>query len=513
MRRCVLSLSLLVSITITLPAQSQSLTYQSNKDLKFGDFLDGVTRAYIGLPEKKMEFIKNNPNSIDAMFLQAIKKWLEELKFVQIKWGEPNAIPTPKSFCDLAIVVPQWTNNEYTYSNIKITFLSCRQDVFTLTLKGDISYSQQTTYEEQLYQRLSSAYSYERSEGREYLRLKLPRNSTQWKEASLKSYFLNSKIDAIEGIYERTSRTEQMSKYKVGIVRSSDGYEVIYLNGAENSEDWDEGEIKARLTETATPLMYKAKWYMANKRINEDPFITFERGKMNEVFPDEENGTYIKLFPTSSQSIPMPSKSSGTGFALSSQGLIVTNQHVVDQSESIKVRGLLGDFSKSYSAKVILEDKNNDLAIIQIDDPSFKTLGKIPFRIDFKTKEVGTSIYLLGYPLRSTMGDEVKLTTGIISSRTGFQGDLTTYQVSAPIQPGSSGGPMFDTEGNLTGIVNAKHSKAENVSYVIKVPYLKSMVESLPFSVMLNSNSTIVSKPLPEQVKLIKNFVYIIEIN
>lgn len=66
------------------------------------------------------------------------------------------------------------------------------------------------------------------------------------------------------------------------------------------------------------------------------------------------------------------------------------------------------------------------------------------------------------------MGDEIKLTTGVISSKTGFQGDVSLYQISAPIQPGNSGGPLFDNKGNLIGIVNAKHKGAENVGYAIK---------------------------------------------
>ncbi len=110
-----------------------------------------------------------------------------------------------------------------------------------------------------------------------------------------------------------------------------------------------------------------------------------------------------------------------------------------------------------YSARVLASDKNNDIAVIQIDDPNFKTLGKIPYVLSDKPIDVGSSIFTLGYPLRSTMGDEIKLTNGIISSKSGFKGDITTYQISAPAQPGNSGGPLFDDNGNLVGIVNAKH--------------------------------------------------------
>lgn len=125
--------------------------------------------------------------------------------------------------------------------------------------------------------------------------------------------------------------------------------------------------------------------------------------------------------------------------------------------------------------------------------------------------DVGESIFVLGYPLTQTMGDEIKLTDGLISSRTGFQGDIANYQMSAPVQPGSSGGPMFDSKGNVIGIVCAHHAGAENAGYAIKISYLKLLIESTGLSIVLPSNNTISALSLPEKVKRLKNFVYYIE--
>ena len=109
------------------------------------------------------------------------------------------------------------------------------------------------------------------------------------------------------------------------------------------------------------------------------------------------------------------------------------------------------------------------------------------------------------------MGDEIKLTTGVISSKTGFQGDVSLYQISAPVQPGNSGGPLFDSKGNLIGIVNSKHTGAESVGYAIKASYLSNLVESSVSSSILPSNNTISSQPLTGKVKAVKNFVFMIE--
>jgi S1-C subfamily serine protease len=225
--------------------------------------------------------------------------------------------------------------------------------------------------------------------------------------------------------------------------------------------------------------------------------------------------SWIKTFPTENEyksSVPT-SPSSGTGFAISSNGIIATNHHVVIGATNIRVRGINGDFSKTYRARVVSEDKNNDLAIIQIDDISFSSLGTIPYVLSYKSCDVGSSIFCLGYPMVATMGDEVKLTNGIISSKSGFQGDITTYQISAPVQPGNSGGPLFDDKGNLIGIINAKILGAENVSYAIKVSYLLNLIDIMPTTPILQTQSILSGKSLSEQVKIIKNFIYIIENN
>jgi S1-C subfamily serine protease len=109
------------------------------------------------------------------------------------------------------------------------------------------------------------------------------------------------------------------------------------------------------------------------------------------------------------------------------------------------------------------------------------------------------------------MGNEIKLTNGIISSNKGFQDDVSSFQISAPIQPGNSGCPLFNTKGDLIGIINAKHIGAENASYAIKSNYLVSLVNSLLEPPRVNSQSTLVGKSLTSQVEILKKFVYIIE--
>lgn len=346
--------------------------------------------------------------------------------------------------------------------------------------------------------------------------INLERNKTNWNEYSLKKYY-DDNADYIEGIYESTqpANGNQNNKYKLGVIRNpndKEKYILIYLDGQNIYQDWIEGEVKAFLTPSATDGVYKAEWKTTLKN-STDGYVYFNEIGLKTIINGTEE-SYLKLYPTTTKRRVAEEANnwSGTGFALK-DGYIVTNNHVVDGAKSVKVQGIRGVFNTEYSADVVATDKNNDLAIIKINDTSFNGFGTIPYRIKTQVSEVGEDVFVLGYPLTSTMGDEIKLTTGVISSRTGFQGDVSLYQISAPIQPGNSGGPLFDGNGNIIGIVNAKHTGAENVGYAIKTSYLNNLVESesTTSASLLPTTNSISAMSLSNKVKSVKNFVFMIK--
>lgn len=226
---------------------------------------------------------------------------------------------------------------------------------------------------------------------------------------------------------------------------------------------------------------------------------------------------YIKIYPKVSTEKPNPtiedsasSILSGTGFALNN-GYIATNYHVVEDAKNIVIKGVNGDFNNVYSAEIIATDKHNDLALLRITDVNFNGFGTVPYKVKTSITDVGEDVFVLGYPLTNTMGDEIKLTTGVVSSRTGYQGYVALYQISAPVQPGNSGGPLFDGKGDLIGIVSAKHTGAENVGYAIKASYLQNLIESSISDNIIPSHNTISTMPLTDKVKNVKSFVFLIE--
>lgn len=202
-----------------------------------------------------------------------------------------------------------------------------------------------------------------------------------------------------------------------------------------------------------------------------------------------------------------PSEWSGTGWALNN-GYVVTNHHVANNARTIVLKFAQDDNVVEYTGETVLMDEEHDLAIIKINDSKFKGFGALPYGVKTTLADVGENVFVLGYPMTTTMGDEIKLTTGIISSHSGFEGNKAQYQISAPVQPGNSGGPLFDEEGNVVGIVNAKHTGAENVNYAIKAQHLQNLVNQLPDKAgVLPTNNTISSLNLPQKVKKVKGLV------
>ena len=205
----------------------------------------------------------------------------------------------------------------------------------------------------------------------------------------------------------------------------------------------------------------------------------------------------------------------GSGVIISNSGLIATNFHVIEDAEAIEVDFLYNGQVKSFRAKVIRTDEVNDLAIIKIDDNSFEGLSGINYNFKTRSSQVGESVFALGYPKAlSSMGKDIKFTDGKISSKTGFQGDVTTYQTTTPIQPGNSGGPLFDYKGNLIGINSSKivSDDVDNVAYTIKSLYLLTLIDSMNENVNLPSDTSLYSLPLTSKIKQLSKYVTLIKV-
>jgi serine protease Do len=138
----------------------------------------------------------------------------------------------------------------------------------------------------------------------------------------------------------------------------------------------------------------------------------------------------------------------GTGFVVSPDGQVLTCAHVVGDQKvaTFWVSGV------RYEADVIDPDKDKDLVLLRPKKSIAPAVSAMSFRSD-NHYSIGADVSTIGYPLGNVLGTSVRYTKGSISSLTGIQDDAKQLQVSAQIQPGNSGGPLFDINGVVIGVI------------------------------------------------------------
>ncbi len=346
--------------------------------------------------------------------------------------------------------------------------------------------------------------------------------TTNETEESIKEYLSRNTLDPIEGIYKSVSDGVG-ANYRIGIIEKDNRLIAVILESSVSS--WKKGEVKAVFERSSVKGVYGVKWYMRDKKVYDtfgqiegDAILTIELKDPKSGNPVESK--FIKMFPSSLPTSPGNSRNvqgSGSGFFMTSNGIIATNAHVLEGASSIEVVYSDQNGEHIHKAKILLKDSNNDVALIQIADEDFKPIKSIPYTIK-ENASVGSNVFTIGYPLNDVMGTNHKVTNGIISANSGIADDIRYYQISVPLQPGNSGGPLFNKDGNVVGITSARlNSKAvgtevENVNYAIKSTYLLNIYRMLPEVETLPSSSQVASKDLAQQVEVLKNFVCLIRV-
>jgi S1-C subfamily serine protease len=177
----------------------------------------------------------------------------------------------------------------------------------------------------------------------------------------------------------------------------------------------------------------------------------------------------------------------GTGFLFSSSDYVITSYHVVHGAKSIKVRLVNGE---RIDATISLKDTNNDIAILKLSQSPTSRQNIIVLG-DSSSVKTGDRVFTYGFPLVDLLGAaEPRYSEGFINSLSGISNDPRLFQVSIPIQPGNSGGPVFNEKGELIGIATSSidadktkkvfGSSPQNVNFAIKSSYIKSLLPNLP---------------------------------
>ena len=170
---------------------------------------------------------------------------------------------------------------------------------------------------------------------------------------------------------------------------------------------------------------------------------------------------------------------SGSGFYINNKGYALTNNHVIDIcAQSVAVID-----GKETLFRVIATDKTNDVAVLKTD---YKSRNYI--KINEDGAKLGENVIAVGYPLAGRLSDSVKITRGIVSSLSGLDNNIGQIQIDAALQPGNSGGPVLNENGELVGIASAGLNKLlmakeakyipENVNFAVASPIVVNILKS-----------------------------------
>lgn len=266
------------------------------------------------------------------------------------------------------------------------------------------------------------------------------------------------------GIYY--DEMEPMHKYKAFVIDSK--WEI-----------WREGEIKVKWTDLSNDNVSMGDWYMRNKLKVSSVF----KAQNNIIMPmggslTESSGTsLIKLYPSTNSK---NTQSTGTGFAISPNGIIVTAYHVVKNSDDIEV--LIPGLGFK-PAEISSSNPSNDIAILKVKSET-KNFLQIS---NFKSSKISDKVYTMGYPLSSVLGDKPKYSEGVINALTGLGDSASLMQVSIPIQPGNSGGPVLNDINEVVGMVVStagieafyalSGTIPQNVNWAVKSDYIRLVAE------------------------------------
>lgn len=199
-----------------------------------------------------------------------------------------------------------------------------------------------------------------------------------------------------------------------------------------------------------------------------------------------------------------------TGFMITKNGYVVTNYHVITGADSVHLQNHKGE---SFKAHIVFTNPEKDLAILHISDSAFKSSKNIPYTFKRDDSDMGEDVYTIGFPR-----DEAVYGQGYLSSSTGYAGDTLAYQISIPVNPGNSGGPLLDKEGNIIGIISGKQKGIDGAAFAIKTKALIETLNNIPTDslngkdVVLHHKNALSHLSRTDQIKKLQDYVYIVKV-
>jgi len=314
-------------------------------------------------------------------------------------------------------------------------------------------------------------------------------------EETLRAYLDDNEgmLRPLEGIW-----TTSEGDYRVGMMWQGTRQRLVAFILETKRALWRPGHVKAIFEPTAYDEVFTATYFMGgHSEIGATAKLS--GGILSvplEVGGTEEVVNFVKNYPGSGLSASgadpaatPTQKSTGTGFAVA-RNLVVTCNHVIDDAKRVEIAFENG--KQVYPLDVLFRDEANDLALLRIlpnDKGDYPSLTPVEVA-ETAGVRLAQEVYTIGFPLGELLGEAPKLTDGTVSSLSGLENDPRMLQISVPIQPGNSGGPLFDDQGRVVGVVVASLSAKylygsvgtlpQNVNFAVRTDYLLTLMNRIP---------------------------------
>jgi S1-C subfamily serine protease len=192
----------------------------------------------------------------------------------------------------------------------------------------------------------------------------------------------------------------------------------------------------------------------------------------------------------------------GTCFMISRDGYLVTSYHIVKDADSLNIEN--SKFG-TLKASVVYHDPANDVSVLKVDT----LVPVLPFSVEKAEASLAEDVFTLGYPREDIVFGE-----GAISAMSGYKQNPNSYQVSVPVNPGNSGGPLLNSKGNLVGMISGLQTETAGAAFAIKSTVLLEIVagDSLKNTVTLPKQNTLKFSNRVAQVNTWKDYVFMVRV-